>query len=109
MIDSVLNGYGSTVTKGQGQAQVSFRAFLQPVTTKSWQNMQRVFGPLGEIPMGQYLFLGPAEQAIAAGDCLQCNQLDFIVRRADTILIGDEAVYIWGLCVQKGAEDTWLT
>ena len=100
IIEGIIEGYGSAVTAVCGGESVSFRAFLQLVTSKSWQNMERVFGPLGEIPRGQYLYIGPAE-------FLRCGGTDYIVRRADPILVGDEALYIWGLCVRKGADDPW--
>ena len=107
IIEAILEGYGSTVTVVSGGESTSFRAFLQLVTSKSWQNMERVFGPLGEIPRGQYLYIGPAGQDVARAELLRCGGTEYIVRRADPILVGDEALYIWGLCVRKGAEDPW--
>ncbi len=107
LIDGILALYGSTVTAVGAASSRSFRAFLQLVTSKSWQNMEKVFGPLGEIPRGQYLYLGPAGEDISSAEYLQCNGKKYLVRRADTILIGDEPMYIWGLCVRKGADDPW--
>ena len=95
------------MTAVQNETQQSFRAFLQLVTSKSWQNMEKVFGPLGEIPRGQYLYIGPAAQDVSSADYLRCNGVDYLVRRAEPILLGDEALYIWGLCVRKGADDPW--
>ena len=107
IIEAIIESYGSTVTAAYGGDSVSFRAFLQLVTSKSWQNMERVFGPLGEIPRGQYLYIGPADRDIAAAEYLRCHGTDYIVRRADPILVGDEALFVWGLCVRKGADDPW--
>ncbi len=107
IIEGIIESYGSAVTAIRGTAASSFRAFLQPVTSKSWQNMERVFGPLGEIPRGQYLYLGPAAQDISQADHLRCGGVDYLVRRAEPILVGDEALYLWGLCVRKGADDPW--
>ena len=107
IIETIIESYGSGVTAVCGGESASFRAFLQPVTSKSWQNMERVFGPLGEIPRGQYLYIGPAAQDIAQAEFLRCGGTDYLVRRADPILVGDEALFIWGLCVRKGAEDPW--
>ena len=107
IIEGIIAHYGSTVTAVQGTSSQSFRAFLQLVTSKSWQNMERVFGPLGEIPRGQYLYLGPADRDVAAADLLRCGGTDYIVRRAEPILVGDEPLYLWGLCVRKGADDPW--
>ena len=107
IIEAIIRDYGSSVTAVNGDASVTFRAFLQLVTSKSWQNMERVFGPLGEIPRGQYLYIGPAGQDVARAELLRCGGTEYIVRRADPILVGDEALYIWGLCVRKGADDPW--
>ncbi len=107
IIEAIIENYGSTVTAVQGAAEHSFRAFLQPVTGKSWQNMEKAFGPLGEIPRGQYLYLGPAARDIAETDHLRCGGKDYLVRRAEPILVRDEALFIWGLCVPKGADDPW--
>lgn len=109
IIEGIIDSYGSCVTAVTGGAAHSFRAFLQPVTSKSWQNMQKVFGPLGEIPRGQYLYIGPMDEDIAGADHIECHGVDYLVRRTDSILVGDEALYIWGLCVRKGADDPWLS
>lgn len=107
IIESIIQNYGSTVESVQAEAAQSYRAFLQPVTSKSWQNMEHSFGPLGEIPRGQYLYIGPADRDILAAEYLRCHGTDYLVRRADTLIFGDEALYIWGLCVKKGGEDPW--
>ena len=107
LIEGIIERWGSAVTAVNGEDATTFRAFLQLVTSKSWQNMERVFGPLGEIPRGQYLYIGPAAQDISQAEFLRCGGTDYVVRRADPILVGDEALYIWGLCVRKGADDPW--
>ena len=106
-IEFIIENYGSTVEAVTGETAQSCRAFLQPVTSKSWQNMEHTFGPLGEIPRGQYLYLGPVEQNILEVEFLRCHGTEYLVRRADTLLLGDEALYIWGLCVKKGGDDPW--
>ncbi len=107
IIENLIESYGSAVTAVENGREHSFRAFLQLVTSKSWQNMERVFGPLGEIPRGQYLYIGPAAQDVAGADVLRVGGTEYLVRRAEPILVGDEALYIWGLCVRKGADDPW--
>ncbi len=106
-IERIIEHYGSSVSAVSGTQSREFRAFLQPVTSKSWQNMEKVFGPLGEIPRGQYLYLGPAQEDILEAEFLRCQGREYLVRRADTLLFGDEALYVWGLCVKKGGADPW--
>jgi hypothetical protein len=31
----------------------------------------------------------------------------YIFRRVEPYWYGDEKVYLWGLCVEKGVNDTW--
>ena len=50
---------------------------------------------------------GPAGQDVARAELLRCGGTEYIVRRADPILVGDEVLYVWGLCVRKGADDPW--
>lgn len=107
IIETIMESYGTTVTMVGESGSESFRAFLQLVTSKSWQNMQSVFGPLGEIPQGQYLYMGPVDKDVGNADHLCCCGTDYLVRRADTLMIGNEPAYIWGLCVRKGADDPW--
>ena len=107
VIESIIESYGSTVTAVQNAREQSFRAFLQPVTSKSWQNMERVFGPLGEIPRGQYLYIGPAARDVSQAEDLRCGGAGYLVRKTEPILVGDEALYLWGLCVRKGAAAPW--
>ena len=59
-IEAILWDYGDTVVIEHGGQSAEVRAFLQPVTSKSWQNMERMFNSLGRIERGQYLYLGPA-------------------------------------------------
>ena len=100
ILEGIIAHYGSAVTAVRNGQERGFRAFLQLVTSKSWQNMERVFGPLGEIPRGQYLYIGPAAQDVAQAEFLRCGG-------TESIYVGDEALYIWGLCVRKGADDPW--
>lgn len=106
-IDSIIQNYGATVTMVAGEATAEFRAFLQPIGSKSWQNMEHMFGPLGEVPRGQYLYLGPADVDIGSAAFLRCHGVDYLVRKAETLYVGDAALYCWGLCVRKGADDPW--
>ena len=109
IIETIIENYGSTVTAVQGETEQSFRAFLQPVTSKSWQNMEKVFGPLGQIPRGQYLYIGPAARDVSQADHILCGGTDYLVRRTEPVLVRDEVLFLWGLCVRKGADDPWLS
>ena len=107
MVGKILNTYGAAVTLRHGDERYAIRAFFQPVRSKSWQNFTNVATPLGEIPRGQYVYIGPAETKVSQGDMLTVGGGDYIFRRVEPYWYGDEQVYLWGLCVEKGVNDTW--
>lgn len=107
IIDRILRDYGTQLFLVRGESKTPVRAFLQPVTSKSWQNVQHIYQTQGRIPRGQYLYLGPAEADILQADHLELDGRRYEVRRADTILLGDQPLYVWGLCVEGGA--SWIS
>lgn len=104
-IELILNTYGVSITRIE--EGVTYRGFLQPVRSKSWQYLEGSFSPLGEVPRGQYVYIGPADQKISFGETLQVDGKDYMVRRVEPVYYGEEVAYYWGMCVEKGGEDTW--
>lgn len=107
MISKILNYYGTPAVVKRGKTEAEVRVFFQPSASKSWVAMNPIMSPLGQIPGGQYLYIGPAEQEIAAGDRVDVGGNAYIFRRCEAYCDSDGPVYWWGLCVQKGGEDTW--
>ena len=105
MIGKILNTYGVSITRKQ--EGVTYRGFFQPVRSKSWQYLEGNYSPLGEVPRGQYVYIGPAEQQLSVGETLEVGGKDYMVRRLEPVYYGEEAAYLWGMCVEKGGEDTW--
>lgn len=109
ILEQLLSKYGNRVTVQGADSVCDTRMFLQLVTSKSWQNMERMFPTGGEIPRGQFLFLAPMGVSISNGDFLLSHGRVFIVRRVDDVLVKDEALFRWGLCVEGGGVDPWST
>lgn len=105
----LIRQFGSRIRRTSGTSTAEYTAILQPVTSKSWQNMERMIPNAGEIPRGQYLYIGPAAQALKNGDVIRFDSRDFIVRRADRVFFRDEALFVWGLCVEGGGKEPWRT
>lgn len=83
------------------------RGFLQPVTGRG-QNMSQInAGPLGTELPGQYIYIGPVIPEVTAEDVLRLDGKEYIMRRAEKIDGMNGPAYQWGMCVEKGAEDTW--
>ena len=105
--EGIFRQYGTTLDLTVEGNRQQVRAFFQPVRSKSWQSMVNAATPLGEIPRGQYVYMGPAHVAAAIGDELELQGRTYLFRRVEPYYYGDEVVYIWGLCVEKGVNDTW--
>ena len=105
MIGKILATYGVSITRME--AGITYRGFFQPVRSKSWQYLEGNFSPLGEVPRGQYVYIGPAEQKLDVGETLKVGDRDYMVRRLEPVYYGEDIAYYWGMCVEKGGEDHW--
>lgn len=107
LIESIIQGYGSLVTVTEGQSARTFRAFVQPVTEKGWQNTKKVIRALGEVPKGRYVYIGPADCALSEGQIVTVREQAYLVRRFETVYLADEAMYGWALLARAGGDDPW--
>jgi hypothetical protein len=106
LIGRILEKYGTPMEVLQQGKWLPLRAFLQPSHTKNRQDMRREVTPIGCIPGGQYVFIGPVGK-VAEGDTLRMSGSYYVVQRLDTLHYGADAVYSWGLCSRGGEADTW--
>ena len=101
------HGTDLTITSGAGSKTV--RGFFRAVNSKSWQSMESEASLLGEITRGQYVYMGPVGVTVREGDTLTVGERAYLFRRVEPYYYGNQAVYQWGLCVEKGVNDTWGT
>ena len=107
MVSRLIGQYGTDMTlTGEGK-NMTVRAFFRAVNSKSWQSMESEATLLGEITRGQYVYMGPVSAAVNEGDTLILGQRSYLFRRTELYYYGNQAVYQWGLCVEKGVNDTW--
>lgn len=109
MVSTILRQHGTRMTLNREGQSVEVRGFFQPVRSKSWQSLVARETPLGEVSRRQYIYIGPADVAVSEGDILTVGEKCYSLRRVEVYRYGDEAVYTWGMCVEKGDEDTWGT
>ena len=64
----IFRRYGSLLQVRRGNRIMQLRGFLHLFTSRSWQNMEREYLPLGEIPLGQYILVVPASSGLVPGD-----------------------------------------
>ena len=107
MVSKLLNQYGTDMLLTGNGGTRTVRAFFRAVNSKGWQSMEAEATPLGEFSRGQYAYIGPVGVEVYEGDTLTLGEKTFLFRRVEPYYYGNEPVYQWGLCVEKGVNDTW--
>ncbi len=109
MVDGILRQYGTVMTLVQDGVQKEIRGFFHPFRSTSWQNIVNVASPIGEISRRQYMFIGPADLEIWEMDTLILGNRHYLFRRIEPYYYGEELVYQWAMCVEKGVNEIWGT
>ena len=106
-VEKILSQHGTDLTIVSGLESKTVRGFFRAVNSKSWQSMESEATLLGEITRGQYVYMGPVGGKVKEGDTLLLGERSYLFRRTELYYYGNQAVYQWGLCVEKGVNDTW--
>ena len=103
----LFSRYGVELSLSDGAESQTVAGVFFSVNSRSWQNMERAFVPLGEVPRGQYICILPASAQVTAGYTVGLDGKSYEIRRAEIVRAGATPVYYWCLCVEKGGEDSW--
>ena len=106
-VEKIMDRHGTDLTIVSGLEEKTVRGFFRAVNSKSWQSMESEATLLGEISRGQYIYMGPADGAVREGDTLLLGGSSYLFRRTELYYYGNQPVYQWGLCVERGVNDTW--
>ena len=109
MVEKIMQQHGTDVTIVSKGTEKTARGFFRAVNSKSWQSVESEATMLGEITRGQYVYMGPVGVSIQEGDTLRLGGRSYLLRRVEPYYYGNQAVYQWALCVEKGVNDTWGT
>ncbi len=107
MIEKILRGYGKSMVLCQNDVQYSVRGFFQAVTGKSEQYAKLQPGIAGLEDLARYVYIGPIQPEAKTGDEIIADEKHYQIRHAQVIYEGAEAVYVWGMCVEKGGMPNW--
>lgn len=107
LVESVLQKYGTDMLLIHKEEQKTVRGFFRAVNSRSWQSIESEATLLGEITRGQYAYIGPADGGAREGDTVSLGEKTYLVRRTELYYYGNDPVYQWGLCVEKGVNDVW--
>lgn len=105
LMDSVLHRYGSTAQVQTAAGTETVKVFFRNVNSDAWQNVERMFSSLGEVPRGRYICLLPASVRVAAEDTLTLGGKSYQLRRVEQIIVADQLMGKWCLCVERGGEE----
>ena len=108
-VEKIMAQHGTDMTIISNGTEKTARGFFRAVNSKSWQSIESEATMLGEITRGQYVYMGPVGVTVKEGDMLLLGSHSYLFRRVEPYYYGNEAVYQWGLCVEKGVNDTWGT
>jgi len=108
-VEKIMSQHGTDLTVVSNAGTRAVRGFFRAVNSKSWQSMESEATMLGEISRGQYVYMGPVDAAVKEGETLILGDRSYLFRRTELYYYGNQAVYQWGLCVEKGVNDTWGT
>lgn len=103
----IFRRYGSEISAFDGKGWTVFHGFLQAVTERGSSHYQKEVSPVGQIPLGTYVYIGPATIPVQEGGLLKKDGQEYRLCRVEAMSGAKGPVYNWGLCVKKGGEDTW--
>ena len=106
-IESIMRHYGTDMVLTSGETEKTIRGFFRAVNSKSWQSMESEANLLGEITRGQYAYIGPADGGVKEGDTISLGEKNYLFRRVELYYFGNQAIYQWGRCGEKGVNDTF--
>jgi hypothetical protein len=102
LLERIIQRYGTGMVWKSADVERVIKGFFQPVTSRSWQKMKREMTPLGEVPIGLYVYIGTMSNELLPGDRLVLGKREYQVRRMEVIYDSQGGAYRWGLCAQKG-------
>lgn len=94
--------YGSAITLTREDSSRAVRGFLQLAGEKTPEG---IYSAVGSVQPGRFDYFGTEQ--VLVGDTLELEGEAYLVRQAEPIRGNDGPLYYWGLCVKKGAADTW--
>lgn len=107
IVDRILTQYGSFMRLGSGSQARPVYALFRSVHSAALRNLESAASALGEVPQGLYTYIGPASGNAVEGELLVVGDKEYRFRKTETVCYCNQPVYQWGLCVEKGGEDTW--
>ena len=105
--EGLISRFGTPMVLRRKTGDRKIKCFLHHSGSRSWERTNMEYSPLGKIPGGQYLYIGPAGETPEVGDVLIRGDKHFEFRRVEAVLLRSRVLYCWGMCVEKGGDIPW--
>lgn len=105
LLSRLITRWGSEVNAVFGNESLTLRCIFEPTTSRSWQNMRRQIRDLGQLPQGQFEYIGTED--LSAADYLLRGEQVYLLRRCEPIYLKNQCICYWGLAVPAGEESQW--
>jgi hypothetical protein len=107
-VDRQLQQWGRQVTLYLPQGEITVHAMLQPLRYKNKMYLGGAYLPTGFEDGGHYLYIGERRCRLdrcPAGVQLAADGQRYLVKRAEAVYLGEEALYVWAV-VRRCEEET---
>lgn len=95
--EAILRAYGRAAVLCRGDEKTEVRAFLQRVQKPAEQPPEED-GPFGAADLRRWVYLGPADCAVEAGDRVVTGDgEDLVVQNAAAVYAGGERSHWWAV------------
>lgn len=101
-MDGVFSRYGETALLESGGTKQVVQSLFRSVSSEAWQNVERMYIELGNVPRGRYVCLLPALSGAQAQDTLTVRGKSYLLCRVEELAIRGQVLALWCLCVEKG-------
>ena len=94
--DGILRARGRTVCLRHGAEKTEVRAFVQMIR-KQETDAPEEDTEFGAADLRRWLYIGPKEQALQAGDTVSFDGADYVAQNAAAVYVGGEKSHWWAI------------
>lgn len=94
--ETILRTYGRAVTLRHGGETCALCAFLQRIQKQETDAPQEETN-FGAADLRRWLYIGPPQQSVEAGDLVCAEEGEFVVQTAAAIYAGGEKSHWWAI------------
>lgn len=94
--DGILRARGRTVCLRHGAEKTEVCAFVQMIR-KQETDAPEADTEFGTADLRRWLYIGPKEQALQAGDTVSFDGADYVAQNAAAVYVGGEKSHWWAI------------